>query len=477
MSKTRIVCTIGPATETPERIRELIECGMSVARLNGSQADLDWHARTIEKLREIAPEMPILLDIPGRKIRTAQLAKEPEFIKGDILVLTTEPGHDGSTKVSISNECLHAYLSVGDIVLADDGTLKFTVAHIENRDIHVRAENAGQLKSSKGINVPHVRLGGELVTDRDRQMVSFAQENGVDFVGISFVESAEHVETVRDTIGAESPRIVSKVESRGGIDRLDEIAEATDAIMIDRGDLGVQTNIENLALMQKRILTAGLRHCKPVIVATEMLHSMIANPYPTKAEVSDITQAILDGCAAIMLSGETAVGANPLEAVRLMRKVADASESHMHSEEEKKLNFGQDQTVPSAVAEGIAIILKKLPITKIVVFTRTGYAARMLAGQQPRQPILAVCDDPITVRSYNFIRGTEGCYVSAKFSRGSTDYYAEGLQQLWLSGKIDMNDFIVVTGRGYPNYGNRMNVFQLHHVSDLAEALDWRAAI
>ena len=192
-------------------MKALAAAGMNVARLNGSHATLDWHAGAIKMLRAAVPEIPVLLDIPGRKIRTAQLAVEPRFAKGERIVLTTEPGHDGREKISLTNDRLHLDLSAGDSILADDGTLRFTVEAVKGREIVCRAECDGQLKSKKGINVPHVRLGGDLVTSRDREMVGFARANGVDFIGVSFVESAAHVEAVRTLAGETWPRIVSKV--------------------------------------------------------------------------------------------------------------------------------------------------------------------------------------------------------------------------------------------------------------------------
>ncbi len=472
MSATRIVCTIGPATDTPAAMKALAESGMNVARLNGSHNTLDWHANAIKMLRATVPEIPVLLDIPGRKIRTGALKTEPRFAKGERIVLTTEPGHDGTAKVPLTNDRLHLDLSAGDVILADDGTLRFTVEAVTGRDIVCRAECDGQLKSKKGINVPHVQLGGDLVTGRDREMLAFARKNGVDFVGVSFVESAAHIEAVRALAGDKAPRIVSKVESRGGLERLEEIAAATDAIMIDRGDLSVETSLEDVALMQKRILEAGLRHGKPVIVATEMLHTMISNPFPTKAEVSDITQAVLDGCAATMLSGETAVGANPAAAVRLMRQVADAAERHVQARLDG-MRLPSPEAVPQSMAAAVTLLCRELPITKIVVFTRTGYSARLIAARRPRQPLLVVTNDTMAARSFNLIAGAAGCHVDTPFSRTSTDHIASGLEELWRAGKLARDDVILVTGRSYPRAGNRMNAIQVHHVGDLADTLGW----
>lgn len=473
MSRTRIVATIGPATDTRAAILALADAGMSVARLNGSHADLDWHAKTIALIHDTLPNLPILLDIPGRKVRTGLLKLEPEFAKGDVIILTTEDGHDGSEKVPVNYASLHEDLSSGDTVLADDGTLRFTVEKVVDKDVHCRAEIAGQLRSRKGINVPHVQLRTKLVTDRDQKMVDFARKAKVDFIGISFVESAEHIRAIRELTGGSWPRIVSKVENQGGLDHLDEIVEATDAVMIDRGDLSVETNLEELALFQKRILGVAAEHGKPVIVATEMLHTMIDNSFPTKAEVSDITNAVLDGCAATMLSGETAIGANPAEAIAVMRRISDVAGSHMQAQMDQSRST-RTTSVPQAMEDAVALISRELPITKIVAITISGYAARMVAARRPRQPILAVSNESMAARSFNLLPGTEGIYVDLKFSRTSTDHIVACLETLWRLGKLEDDDLILVTSVGYPRSGTRMNLIQTHDVSDLVQTLDWK---
>lgn len=469
-NRTKIVCTIGPRTESAEALRTLVDAGMDVARLNGSHNTLSWHAATIARIRQVAPDVPILLDIPGRKIRTTQLVHEPSFAIGAVIVLTTDTSHDGRVKVPVNYSGLHKDLRADHVILADDGTLRFVVVKVEGQDIHCRAETAGQLKSCKGINVPFVKLQTAMVTDRDRHMMAFARENDVDFVGLSFVESAAHVEAIRELAGGDRPRIVSKIENQGGLDHMDEIIATTDAIMIDRGDLSVETNIENLSLFQKRIILAAQRAAKPVIVATEMLHSMIVSPMPTKAEISDISNAVLDGCSATMLSGETAVGEFPFEAVRVMKQVAKAAAGYMHGE-----NGGGSApaAVPQAVGEAIALMCRSLPITKIVAVTRSGYAAREIAARQPRQPILAVSDDIHAARSFNLLAGVEGIHVDVPFSRTSTDHIIKCLNVLWRRDKLTDDDMVLVTAVGYPRSGNRMNLLQTHVVGDLAETLDW----
>jgi pyruvate kinase len=471
MSQRKIICTIGPVTAAPEKLRELNEAGMDVARLNGSHADMEWHANIIAVIKEVLPDTPILLDIPGRKIRTTALKVEPTFSDGDTIILTTDTSHDGSKKVPVNYGNLHRDLSAGHIILADDGTLRFTVIAIDGQDIVCRADVDGQLKSRKGINVPHVSLGTQVMTERDHSMIEFAKTHGVDYIGISFVESADHVSAVRDAIAGSSPRIVSKVENRGGLANVAAIAEVSDALMIDRGDLSVETNLEDVTLNQKRIIDVARQSGKPVIVATELLHTMIENRFPTKAEVSDITNAVLDGCAATMLSGETAIGKHHIDVVRLMRQVSDTASSY-RQEQMSTERSGQD--VPQAIEDAIALICRQLPVDKIIAVTKSGFAAEKIAVREPRQPILAVSNERETARAMNLLQGTEGVYVDIPFSRTSTDHLMACLELLWREERIVDDEMILVTAVGYPRSGNRMNLIQTHVVGDIVQTLGWK---
>lgn len=473
MRLTRIVCTIGPNSLDGSVLMGLSDAGLSVARLNGSHADLDWHRGAIKQIHEVLPDVPILLDIPGRKIRTTQLAHEPEFSSGDVLILTTDTSYDGSVKVPVNYANLHADLSIGNTVMADDGTLRFIVIKIDGNDIHCRAETSGQLKSRKGINVPFVSLNTPQVTERDKQMIDFACENRIDFIGLSFVESAGHILAFRDLINGRGPRIVAKVENQGGMNNVREIAEATDSIMIDRGDLSVETSLHDVAINQKQIIAAARRYGKPVIVATEMLHTMVQNPFPTKAEVTDISNAVLDGCSATMLSGETAIGAFPLEAVKTMSQVIDATECHLQSEMQAA-HVSSGTNVPEVISSVIPTICRSLPITKIVAVTRSGYAARMIATHRLVQPILAVSDDAAAARSFDLIAGTTGVFSEEPFSRISADHIIHVLRMLWCKSFILNDDVILVTGISYPTPGSRMNTIQIFNVGELSKTLGWK---
>ena len=247
---------------------------------------------------------------------------------------------------------------------------------------------------------------------------------------------------------------------------------ATDVLMIDRGDLSAETGFEMVSLFQKQILREANEAGIPVIIATEMLHTMVENPFPTKAEISDITNSIIDGCGATMLSGETAMGANPVRAVEVMRAVADAADSHIQS----NLDEPNDQITleaPRAMERAVAMLCRTLPITKIVAITITGFAARMIASHRPRQPILAVSNDSIAARSFNLFPGVEGVHVDLAFSKKSADHIMDCVEELWRRGKLTNEDMIAIIGLSYPKSGNRMNHLQTHVVGDLVDALGW----
>ena len=469
----KIVATIGPVSANSDTLKKLHKAGMSVARLNGSHSDLEWHANVIKLIKSTIPNLPILLDIPGKKIRTAQLLFEPTFDVLDEIILTTSPGFNGKEKVSVNNIYLHESLSKGDTILADDGTLRFVVSKIINKDIYCVAQTKGKLKSAKGINVPHVAIKGELINKRDIDMMQFAVDNEVDFVGISFVESANHVESIRALSKKTWPRIVAKIENQGGLNNLKEIVKATDIIMIDRGDLSTETNMESVAIYQKEIINVAKRYAKPVIVATEMLHTMIESSIPTKAEVADISNAILDGAAATMLSGETAIGNFPVESVETMAKISNAVNSNLYKTRNKKRHYANEEDEPRAMGGAITSLCNSLPITKIIAITISGFAARMVASEMLEQPILAVSNDIFSANSFNLLRNTKGFYVDIDFSKDSLDHVLKCIKFLYDEKEIDINDVILVTSVGYPKSGRRMNVIQTHYIKDLKELFNW----
>ena len=469
MYKTKVIATIGPKTCSEIYIKKLCKAGMNVARLNGSHNILNWHLQTIKKLKKIVPAIPILFDMPGKKIRTCQLKHEPRFKKNDVIILTTDTGYKGTDKVPINKDDLHLYLKKNDTIFADDGTLCFVVIKISENDIYCRAKNSGKLKSAKGINVPHVKLGKDKLSIKEKKILNFIIENKVHYVGVSFVESAKYLREIRKFSNTNNLKIIAKIENQGGLDNMNEIISETDGVMIDRGDLSTETSFENIALYQKQIIEKCNLLSKPVIVATEMLNSMIENLFPTKAEVADISNAVLDGASAIMLSGETAVGKNPLESIKVMHKICKAVEV----DNNKNFSVIKDN-IPSAMGKAISEICKNLPITKVIAVTMSGYAARAIASQMLRQPILAISNNLLVANSFNLYRGTEGVYVNTKFNKNNLDHVPKCIKHLWEKKMINFKDLILVTSVGYPQSGRRMNMIQTHYVKDLVKLFNWK---
>ncbi|RJF69491.1 pyruvate kinase [Rhodopseudomonas palustris] len=463
MSAIGIIATIGPVSAQAGILVALRAAGMTVARLNGSHNNMEWHRQTIELLRTAVPDVPILLDIPGRKIRTIQLAHEPNFKAGETIILTTDTSHDGSLKVPVNFDGLHEQLRSGVRLYADDGTLSFIVTHIEGRDIHVRATGDGTLRSRKGINVPEVVLGRELVTDHDRNMVRFAKDNGVDYVGISFVESALHVEAIRDLIGGITPRIVAKVENQGGLDHLDDVIGAADVIMIDRGDLSVETDVDQVSLLQKLIIGVGRTYGKPVIVATELLHTMIDNPYPTKAEIGDITNAVIDGASLLMLSGETAIGRYPIEAVARLKSISLVAQGHITG------NGLKDQP-SNEIARAIRSLATTLPVNKIVVLSRSGYAAGLVAAALVEQPIIAAHSDQLVARSLNLVPGVQGVHVPRLGWQDSSSI--ETLNELRQRAILADDDVVLVVSANLGDDRQYLNSFQTFRVGTIGHDVE-----
>lgn len=473
MSQVKIIATIGPRTNNVEMLQAMRDAGMSVARLNGSHADLDWHKEAIKILREAVPEVPVLLDLPGRKVRITNLHQPREISTEDSVVLTSVQGESANGHIAVNYPELHQDVSPGDTIWLDDGNLLLSVESISGVDVICRAENSITLTNGKGVHIPQMHYRPAVISEKEHELINFAIENGVEFLGASFVGHPSDVETIRSLVDGRGPEIIAKIETQPAMENLAALIQVSDALMIDRGDLSVETRSENVALLQKRILEEAHGSSCPIIVATEILQSMIHSPTPTKAEITDITTSVLDKATALMLSAETAVGEFPIESISTMRRVADAASLHMQESMSVEKRDGFD-TVPQAIGDAIALICQNLEITKIVAITISGYAARMVSGKMPRQPILAVTNDQNAARRFNLMPGTKGIYLDVAFSRTSTQHIPECLEILWRQGELVDEDLIVVTAVSYPKSGNRMNLIQTHRVGDLKDSLDWK---
>lgn len=406
LKRTKIICTLGPAVDDDETIRRLIEEGMDVARLNFSHGSHAEHAERIARLKRVREEMgspcALLLDTKGPEIRTGALAAgEPVSLEeGARITLTARECEGGAERVFQSASVLPRYVEQGTRILIDDGLIGLVVERVEGDDIVCTVENAGVLGQRKSVNVPGVSVPLPALTDKDRSDLLFGIEHEIDFVAASFVRTADDVRSIRDFLsrnGGEGVRVISKVENADAVRNIEEIIEVSDAVMVARGDLGVEVPAWRIPHIQKKIIRMCNRESKPVITATQMLDSMIRNPRPTRAEVADVANAIYDGSDCVMLSGETAAGAHPVDAVRMMAQIAKGSESRQFEEwfPERTRSHAR-----ASLAVGIAAVqtAETLDAACIVAPTMSGRTARLISNLRPRMPIYAVTPFPRVMR-------------------------------------------------------------------------------
>jgi pyruvate kinase len=415
MRKTKIVCTIGPASESREMIASLIDAGMNVARLNFSHGDYEEHAKRIKLIREVSARkrkyVGIMLDTKGPEIRLGNFKDgSAYFAKGSTVKITKEEVLGDQEKFHIVSPSLFVDAKVGDYLLIDDGKMRLTIIDKEDGDLICRVENNGILKSRKGVNVPSVKLSIPFLSKRDVQDLEFGVKNGVDIIAASFVRKAEDILELRKVLaelGQYDTEIVAKIENQEAFENIDSILEVTDGIMVARGDLGVDISLQLVPIYQKKLIARANEIGRPVITATHMLESMMYNPRPTRAEASDVANAILDGSDAIMLSGETAAGEYPIEAVTTMATIAEATE-HIVSHRDL-LNKAiassmgtKNDAIGIAVSE-TALTLKN--VSAVFAFTETGGTAKRICKFRPAAPIVAITNSVKTARKLSYYWG------------------------------------------------------------------------
>ncbi|MFC3749101.1 pyruvate kinase [Paenibacillus sp. GCM10012306] len=452
MRKSKIVCTIGPASESLENIKKLILAGMNVARLNFSHGDFEEHGNRIKTIRQASAELnktvAILLDTKGPEIRTGKLEVEPiELVQDEYLTLTTEEILGNQNRISITYSELPNDVQVGSTILIDDGLIGLTVVDIQGTEIKTRIVNGGTIKSKKGVNVPGVAISLPGITEKDTNDIIFGIEQDIDFIAASFVRKASDVQEIRELLekhNASHIQIISKIENQQGVDNLDEILAVSDGLMVARGDLGVEIPAEDVPLAQKLMIKKCNVAGKPVITATQMLDSMQRNPRPTRAEASDVANAIFDGTDAIMLSGETAAGKYPVESVLTMSRIAEKAESALdYREIFNKQQFAQETTVTEAISQSVAISALDLNAKAIISSTVTGHTARVVSKYRPKAPIIAVTTQERTMRQLSLVWGVTPVYGQVATS---TDELLEtALKGGKDSGLVQGGDLVVIT--------------------------------
>ncbi|MGQ9482509.1 pyruvate kinase [Chloroflexus sp.] len=460
MRRTKIVATLGPATSTPERIAGLIRAGMNVARLNFSHGTHAEHAARIAMVRRAAAEagrhVAILQDLQGPKIRTGPLehGQPVELVAGQRFVITTEPIIGDAHRVSTTYRALPLDVRQRDRILLSDGLIELVVTSHTDTEVETEVVHGGRLREHQGINLPGVRVSAPAATEKDLADLAFGLEQGVDYVALSFVRCADDVREVKEFIrraGKQTP-VIAKIERPEALDVLPEILAEADGIMVARGDLGVEMPPERVPIVQKQIIAAANQALLPVITATQMLESMIHNPRPTRAEASDVANAIIDGTDAVMLSGETATGAYPIEAVQMMALIADAVEASYTGGQHAttpRWSIAPAQSTPRAIAAAACTIANSLPVRSIVVLTQSGASARLVSHYRPDVPILAFCPSEETARRTSLYWGVTPIVIEA---RDRLDELEQQIVRIMReTGMVRKGDLIVLSG-GHPVY-------------------------
>lgn len=456
MQKTKIICTIGPASDSKEIFKELVLNGLSIARLNLSHGDQTYYKKIISMIKEVRQELEIpvaiLMDTRGPEIRTKNFVGGATLLEtGNQITLCTGNFEGTAESFCVTYNDLYKDVSKGNIILLDDGLIELEVLEVKDKKILCLIKNSGVLKNKKGINVPGVYINLPAMTDKDREDIIFGIANDIDFVAASFIRKAKDVEEFRSLLDqncGKDIQIISKIESQEGVDNIDEIIRVSDAIMIARGDLGVETPIELIPATQKIIIDKCNLTEIPVITATQMLDSMIVNPRPTRAEVSDVANAVLDGTDAIMLSGETAAGAYPIEAVKVMKKIAAASEKAMDYDQLfKKISQVQDHNITNAVSHASCSTAMHLGAKAIICPTYSGRTAKLISMFRPNVPIIATTANAKTQRQMQLLWGVTPILMRVETSSDLLFYKSVELAKTL---KLVLPDDLVVITAGVP---------------------------
>ncbi|MFD1676657.1 pyruvate kinase [Alicyclobacillus fodiniaquatilis] len=475
MRKTKIVATIGPASESVEMLTRLIEAGLDVARLNFSHGTYDEHAERIRRIREasakVGKHVGIMLDIKGPKIRTGKIQNgQVELEDGAEITLTIDPVEVGTAeRVWISYEGLVEDVYPGAPIRIDDGLIGLEVIDVKGHDIRCKVTNGGTLKDNKGINVPGVTLRIPGVTEKDKNDIIFGVEQGVDMIAASFVRKAGDVLEVRRILEAHNyyADIISKIETQEGMERLEEILEVSNGMMVARGDLGVEIPTEEVPLAQKRIIALCNKYGKPVITATQMLDSMQRNPRPTRAEASDVANAIFDGTDAIMLSGESAAGRYPYESVAMMAQIAKRAEAALHSHEvDYRHRTARTKTVSDALGHAVQTMAADLDAAAVITVTTSGHTARAIVKHRPMTNVIAATPSADVARRLTVSWGIHPVVVEVDTT--TTDAALEGAVQGALqTGHVQNGDLVIIIGGVPAGQPGTTNFLKVHTIAEV----------
>lgn len=467
MRRTKIVCTIGPASESIEVLKELIRSGMNVARLNFSHGSHEEHLNRVNNIRQAAAELgveiPIMLDTKGPEIRSGILKEGKIHLQnGQPFVLTTEEIEGDIHRVSVSYKNLPQDVFPGARILMSDGLIELLVEKVEGTEIYTTVQNGGELGNRKNMNVPGVVVNLPAVTQKDIDDFHFAIQHNLDLIAASFVRKASDVLEIRKILEEAKAdiKIISKIENEEGVQKIDEIIEVSDGVMVARGDLGSEIPSEQVPIVQKMIIRKCNKAGKPVITATQMLDSMIRNPRPTRAEANDVANAIFDGTDATMLSGESAAGAYPVESVQMMARIAEYTENSLSFEEILAKFDAPEATITDAISHSTCNIALDLGASAIITSTRSGYTARAVSKYRPKSPIIAATPNRKVMRQLMLSFGVFPIYVEETTNTDDTiDAAVEGALN---QGLIKEGDLVILTAGAPVGVPGTTNLIKVH---------------
>ncbi len=460
--RAKIVCTLGPSSDTYERVKAMAKAGMDVARLNFSHGSHEGHQKVIMIIRKVAKELKkpiaILQDLQGPKIRILKFTEGfVELKRGDTFILTTRDVEGNDKIVSVSYKSFSKDVHVGDIVLLDDGLLKLKVEKIRGQDVFCKVIYGGVLSNHKGLNLPGNILSVSALTDKDKKDLRFGMNMDVDYVALSFVQKPKDIEEIKGIISRAKKDIpvVAKIEKPQAVESIEDIIDKTDVIMVARGDLGVELSAEEVPPIQKRIISLCNKNGTPVITATQMLESMIHNPRPTRAEASDVANAILDGTDAVMLSGETAVGKFPVTCVQTMHRIVNLIEKNVPSVNLKTRRRHSDQkySISSTIGFSACQAADLIDAAMIVCLTQSGTTARMISRYRPKQPLIAITHTERSLRRLNLVWGVLPHSIH-EFGDNIDEAITDILKIIKRKSPVKKGDKIVITA-GLPFHTRR----------------------
>ena len=472
MRKTKIVCTVGPSTKSEEMLEKIMLKGMNVTRLNFSHQTRKEHKKMIDSIKKVREKLnlpvSIMLDTKGPEIRTGDFENgEVEIKEGSEFILTTRNilGNNKITNITYKN--LPNDIDIGNKILIDDGLIELEVIEKNDTDIKCMVKNGGTIKNHKGVNVPDVQVNLPAITEKDIEDIKFGIENELDFIAASFIRRATDVIQIRKILeenNGEHIQIISKIENREGVENIDDIIKVSDGIMVARGDLGVEIPPEEVPIVQKMIIKRCNEAGKPVITATQMLDSMMRNPRPTRAEVTDVANAILDGTDAIMLSGETAAGKYPEESIQTMNNIAIKTESSLdYAELLKNKTIGRDITITNAISHATCSTAQDLGAAAIVTPTSSGYTAVAVSKYRPQAPIIATTPDESVMRRLSLVWGVYP--LKSKHVETTDDIIDSSVEATLEKGYLKQGDLIVITAGIPVGEIGSTNLIKVHIVS------------